>query len=175
MLTEFVGTDLSRLYNEIDKLIGILGPGATITDEAIEHHIGFSKDYNSFELVDALACRDNTKVFRIANYFRANPKAASLVMVNAVLFNYFSDLLTLFFEKDKSERALMAAVGARVSIQFKKFSLGMRNYNAFQVIEIIRAIRRFDVQSKGGGSRQNEHDLFRELMFHILTAPGNLF
>ena len=174
MLREYIGSDLSRLYKEIDKLIGILGPGAMVTDEAVERHIGISKSFNTYELIDALACRDAKKVYQIADYFRANPKASPLVLTITAIFGYFSDLLVTYFEKDRSERALMNVLGLRYSVQFKRYAIGMRQYNAFQVIEIIRAIRQFAVQSKGVGSRQNEHALFRDLLFHILTAPGNI-
>lgn len=175
MLGEYIGTDLSKLYNEISKLIGILGPGTTVTPEAIEKHIGFSKSFNAYELVDALALKDAKKVFRISDYFRANPKAVPLVLVTATIFSYFSDLLITYFVKDKTERGIMAALGIKWNVQYQKFANGRRNYNAFQVIEIIRAIRAFDRHSKGGDSRRNEFDLFHELMYRILTAGGNLF
>lgn len=175
MLSEYVGTDLSRLYNEIEKLIGILGTGAMVTPEAIERHIGYSRSFNVYELVDALAAKDAVKVFRIADYFRSNPKAVPLVLATSSLYSYFSDLLTLYFIKDKSDRGRMAALGIKWPVQYQRFATGLKNYNAFQVIEIIRAIRAFDSHSKGNGSRRPEHDLFRELMYHILTAPGNLF
>lgn len=175
MLGEYVGTDLSRLFGETGKLIDILGPGATVTPEAIEQHIGFSKSYNAFELVEALAAKDAKKVFRIADYFRANPKAVPTVMVTSALFTYFSDLLVTYFVKDKSDRAIMAALGIKWDVQYRRYALGRRNYNAYQVIEIIRALRAFDRQSKGQDSRRNEHDLLKELMYRILTAPGRLF
>jgi len=175
MLKEYVGTDLSRLYNEIDKLTGILGRGAQVTPEAIERNIGMSKDYNCFELVDALAARDSLRVYRIADYFKNNPKASPTVLTVAMIFNFFADLLTIYFEKDKSDQALMRALNLKNSFALRRFNVARRNYNAFQVIEIIRALRQFDVRSKGCGSRQNEHALFRELMFHILTAPGHLW
>lgn len=175
MLVEYIGSDLSRLYNEIGKLTEILGKGAMVTPEAIEKHVGFSREYNAFELVDALAAKDAKKSFRIINYFKLNPKAVPIVMVTAALYNYFSDLLTIYFLKDKSDSAAMAAVGARNQFLFRKFALGRRNYNAYQVIEIIRSLRAFDRHCKGRDSRRNEHELLRELVYHILTAPGNLF
>ncbi len=175
MLKEYVGNDLSRLYNEIDKLTTILGKGAQVTPEAIERNIGYSKEYNAFELVDALAAKDSAKVYRIADYFKANPKASPLVMTIASIFNFFSDLLIVHFTKDKSDASLMRALNLRSPFQLKRYAVGRQHYNAYQVIEIIRAIRRFDTQSKGCGSRQNEHVLFRELMFHILSAPGALW
>jgi hypothetical protein len=102
-----------------------------------------------------------------------SPISAILVDITSI-FGYFSDLLTLYFAKDKSQANLMAMVGAKWDIQFAKFQHGMRNYNAYQVIEIISAIRDFDAKSKGVGSRQNEYDLLKDLIFHIISAPGNI-
>lgn len=175
MLKEFIGADLSRMYNEVDKLMTILGPGATVTPEAVERHIGMSKDFNSFELVDALAARDMARAMRITAYFRANPKAAPSVLVCAALFNFFSDLLVTYFVKDKSDRGLMGALGLKGTFPLKRINMARTKYNAFQVIEIIRAIRAFDAQSKGIGSRRSPDDLLDELVFRILTAPGDLF
>jgi DNA polymerase-3 subunit delta len=175
MLKEYIGANLDRMYNELDKLIGILGSGATVTPESIEQHIGMSKEYNMFELVDALAVKDSAKSMRIANYFRSNPKAVPTVLITSSLFGFFSDLLITYFEKDKSEHGLMKALKLKSSFQLKRYNAARQRYNAFQVIEIIRAIRRFDVQSKGVGSRRNEFDLLQELIFRILTAPGTLF
>lgn len=174
MLRDYIGTDLSRLYNEIDKLALILGKNAMITPESIERNIGVSKDYNNFELIDALAQKDALKVFNIVEYFRLNPKNNPTVLIVTAIFNYYSDLLMLYFSKDKSEPTLMAMVGAKWPVQFAKFKAGMKNYNAFQVIEIISAIRDFDAKSKGIGSRQNEYDLLKDLVFHILSAPGDI-
>ncbi len=175
MLKEYVGTDLSRLYNEIEKLTTILGAGAQVTPESIERNIGFSKDYNSFELVDALAARDSVRAFRIADYFRANPKNNPTVLVVSSIFAYFSDLMITYFVRDKSEASIMRALNVKNSFAMRRYNIGRQNYNAYQVIEIIRAIRRFAAQSKGCGSRQNEYVLLRELIFHILSAPGNLW
>ncbi len=175
MLKEYIGNNLDRMYNELNKLMTILGAGATVTPEAIEQHIGVSKEYNVFELVDALALRDSAKAMRIVNYFRANPKAAATVLISASIFGFFSDLLIIYFEKDKSEHALMQALHLKSPFQLRRFNAARQRYNAYQVIEIIRAIRKFDAQTKGIGSRRNEYDLLQELIFRILTAPGNLF
>lgn len=174
MLAEYIGTDLSRLYNEIDKLATILGKGAAITPEAVERNIGISKEYNSFELVDALAAKDAARAFRIIAYFRSNPKAAPLVLTAASVFAFFADLLLVYYLKDRSERGIMETLGLKYPIQAKRYLTGMRSYNPFQIIEIIGAIRSFDVKSKGLGSRQNEHRLFYDLVYHILTAPGRI-
>lgn len=175
MLRDFIGNDLSTLFNQIDKLVTILGPNATITPAAVELNIGISKDYNNFELVDALAVKDAAKVFKIANYFESNPKANPLMVTTAALYNFYSDLLIAFYSKDKTEQGLMQALGLKYPVQAKKYLSALRYYNAFQTIEAIWALRQFDVQSKGRGSRQNVNKLFHDLMFHLLTAPGDLF
>ncbi len=174
MLADYIGTDVSRLYNEIDKLALILGPGATVTPASIERNIGISKDFNNFELVDALAAKDAAKVFRIAGYFANNPKANPLPVTTGVLYNFYSDLLIAFYATDKSEQGLMKELGLKYPVQLKKFTTAMRTYNAFQTIEAIWALRQFDNRSKGNGSRQDAYMLFHDLMFHLLSAPGKL-
>ncbi len=175
MLADYIGTDVSRLYNEIDKLALILGPGATVTPASIERNIGISKDFNNFELVDALAAKDAAKVFRIAGYFANNPKANPLPVTTVVLYNFYSDLLIAFYATDKSDQGLMKELGLKYPMQLKKFKTAMRTYNAFQTIEAIWALRQFDNRSKGNGSRQDAYRLFHDLMFHLLSAPGKLY
>lgn len=174
MLRDYVGSDLSRLYNEIGKLTVALGPGAMVTPEAIERNIGVSKDYNNFELVDAIARKDALKVYQIADYFRRNPKNNPTILTLAQIFRFFSNLMIVWFTRDRSDSALMAALGFKWPRALQSYKEAMRHYNAYQTIEIISAIRRFDVNSKGVGSRTNEYALFRELLFHILNAPGTL-
>lgn len=174
MLAQHIGTDLSRLYNEIDKLAGILPPHARVTPEAVEQHIGVSKDYNTFELIDALAGKDALKAFTIVNAFRANPKGNPTIPVTAMLFTFFSDLMILHYTPDKSERSIMSVMKLKSPIQARRYTAGLRNYNAFKVIEIIHALRLYDCMVKGKGSRRNEYDLFHELIYHIITAPGCL-
>ena len=174
MLRDYVGSDLSRLYNEIDKLTIILGKGATVTPESIERNIGFSKDFNNFELIKALANHDSLRAFQIVEYFRSNPKNNPTVLTVGILFNYFSNLLLLHFCRDKSERAMAAELGFKSTYALMDYRPGLRYYNAYRTIEIISAIRDFDRKSKGVGSRQNEYDLLHDLIFHILTAPGDI-
>lgn len=174
MLRDFIGTDLTRLHNEIDKLATLLPSGAAVTPEVIERNIGVSREYNSFELVDAVAARDAAKVFRILAYFRSNPKAVPLVMAAASIFNLFADVLTAYYAADRSDSGLMAELNLRNSFALKRIRLAMSRYTAAQTVEIISAIRNFDVQSKGVGSRQSDQMLFHDLMYHILSATGRL-
>lgn len=174
MLGEYIGTNLSRLYNEIDKLVQILGPGAMVTPEAVERNIGVSKDYNNFELVDAIAACRLDKMMRIVNYFAANPRQNPYVVTVATVFAFFADLLQAYYAPDKSDRGLEQELGLRNSFMLKRIRQGMSNYNAFQIIEILDAIRRYDAQSKGSGSRQDPYLLLGDLMYRIATAPGTL-
>ncbi|MCI9607095.1 MAG: DNA polymerase III subunit delta [Muribaculaceae bacterium] len=172
MLTEFIGANLAKLHNEISKMATLLPAGATITPESIEQNIGISKDYNTFELIDAIAAKNSLKVYTMIEYFRRT-KVSSLAMT-PMIFNYFANLLILHFTKDKSPGSLMAALGLKWQSQLKNYETGARNYNAYKVIEIISALREFDTRSKGIGSRQPEYDLFHDLMFRILNAPGDI-
>lgn len=172
MLRDYIGVDLARLYNEIDKLALILGPRAMITPEAIERNIGISKDYNNFELIDAINSRNAAKAFAIAEYFRNNPKNNPTVMNVSSLFNQFSNLLIYHYTRDKSQSGYLDALGLKSPWALKGYETAARNYNVRQTIEIISAIREFDTRSKGIDSRQNEYDLLKDLIFHILTARG---
>ena len=174
MLRDFIGADLGRLYSEIDKLAQLLPPRAAITPEIIERNIGISRDYNTYELTDALCSRNAVKVFRILAYIRNNPKNFPLVLVSATVFNLFADLLVAYYAGDRSDMAISQALGLKNSFALKRIKQGMASYNPYQVVEIISAIRDFDVKSKGVESRQNEHLLFHDLMYHILTASGRV-
>ncbi len=174
MLRDFMGTDVAKMYNEVNKLALILGAGAMITPEAIERNVGISKDFNNFELIDAIAAKDAGKIFRIINYFKSNPKNHPAIMTVSLVYNYFANLTVAWFTRDRSQPAIMEALGMKWPRQVAPIMLGMRNYNAYKCIEIVSAIRDYDVKSKGIGSRQTDFDLLHNLMFHILTAPGKI-
>ena len=172
MLCDFVGTDLSRIYNEVGKLTIILGKGAMVTPEAVERNIGISKDYNNFEFIAAIANADEVKALTILAYFRANPKNNPVQLIAIVLFNFFANLLTAYYAPDRSEHGLMNELGLKWPGQLKDVKAGMQHYGPWQVIEIIALIRRFDCASKGNGSRLDPYDLLFDLVFHILHPLG---
>lgn len=172
MLCDYVGTDLSRLYNQVEKLTVALEPGAMITPEVIERNVGVSKDYNLFELTDAISVRDAAKTVKIIEYFRANPKVNPAIPVPATLFGLFSNILIYHFTRDKSPASLMNALGLKWSGQVTRIEKSARYYSARQAIEIISALREADRNMKGLGSRQDPYDILRDLAFLIFNARG---
>lgn len=172
MLKEYVGTDLSRLYNEIGKLGLVLPKGAMITPEVVERNIGVSKDYNSFEFTAAVARKDMARAIKINSFFRRDPKNKPTMGIVPNLFNLFVNLLIVYYTPDKSDRGLMSALGFKSPYQLKDVKAAMQNYSAWQCIEIIGEIRRFDAMSKGNGSRMDQYDLLDSLLFRIFNARG---
>lgn len=172
MLCEFVGTDLARLYGEVEKLTLTLGRGAMVTPEAVERNIGVSKEFNTFELVKAISRRDSAMTFRILRSFAGNPKAHPPQMWIINIFNLFSNLLCAHYAKDKTERGLMAELGMKSPWQLTDVKNAMRVYGPWQTIEIISLIREFDANSKGVRSRQEAFALANDLLFHILNPIG---
>ncbi len=170
MLVDHIGTDLSRMYNEISKLKVALPAGAAITPQVIEKLIGVSKDFNNFELVDALVARDAGKAFRIIEYFRKNPKTNPAIVTGVTIFNFFAKLLMAMYAPERTESGMSGATGVKPgSMEMKKLYRAMQNYRPGQVVNIISACRRFDTHVKGINSRANEYDLLRELVFTILN------
>jgi DNA polymerase-3 subunit delta len=172
MLSDYVGADLSRLYNEIDKLTVALPRGSMVTPEVIESHIGMSKDFNNFELINAIAVRDNKTAFRIIDHFSRNTKDNPFPPTFGMIWTFFSNLLVIHYTRDKSDPALCAAIGRKGNWLSKDYKTGMRQYNARQVVEILRELRRTDAATKGVGSRQDPYDLLHDLIFRIFTARG---
>ena len=169
LLCEYIGSPLSKLFGEVDKLIVAAGQDGVITPELIGAIIGISKEYNSFELVKTLSLRDYPRSMRIIDHFARNPKQNPGVMVIATLFNYFSKLFIAAIAKDKSDASLMEELDLKSSYALTDYKNGVRNYTAGAIDGIIHAIRNHDVMSKGVGSNQNEYDLLKELIFKIFT------
>lgn len=172
MLQDYVGSDLSRIYNEIGKMTVALPANAMITPESVERNIGVSKDYNNFELIAAIARRDVPRIYKIINYFRRDPKNHQPIVTTPLLFNFFANLLTALYASDKSDRGLMAELGFKWPGQLTDIKPGLANYRPWQIIKNISAIRQFDAQSKGIGSRADQFDLFEILIFQILNNPN---
>lgn len=168
MLKEFIGSDLARLFGEIDKLMVATGHGA-ITPEAIERNIGISKDFNNFELISAVAERDYGKCMRIVDYFERNPKQNPVVMTTSLLFRFFSNIMLAHYAPDKTERGLMAQLGFHSPYQLKEVNLGVKNFSARSCLSIIHALRLLDCRSKGIGSMQKDYRLLKEFIYQAFT------
>ena len=166
MLADFVGNDLSRLSGELDKLAISLPEGSMrITPEAVEQNVGISKDYNNYELLNAIVTHNVSKAAQIVHHFEQNPKNNPLVVTISVLFSFFS--------ADRSENGIVKELNLRSGYQARDYLTAMRVYNAFKCIDIIALIRLYDARSKGigSGSSSNDGDLLRELVFKILYSP----
>ena len=170
MMAEFVGTDLNRMAGELEKLIITLPSGQKrITPEQIERNIGISKDYNNFELRNALIAKDILKANQIVNYFEENPKNNPLQVTLAVLFNFYANLMLAYYAPEKTEQGIAAQLGLRSPWQAKDYMLAMRRYTGVKVMQIIGAIRMCDAKSKGiGNASISDGELLKELIFMIL-------
>ena len=169
MLVEFLGTDLSKINNELEKLKIILPKGHTFTPNDIEENIGFSKDFNNFELRKAIGEKNQLKAYQIIDYFAQNPKDNPLVVTTGLVFGFFSQLLQYHGLKDKSQ--MNAAKVLKVNPYFvKDYEVAFRNYPMKKVSAIVAALRTLDVKSKGvGAASTSQHDLLKELLIAIFN------
>lgn len=171
MLADFIGSDLNRLSSELDKLRISMGEkNKRITPDDVERNVGVSKDFNNFELLNAIVMRNALKANQIVNYFERNPKSNPFIVTISVLFGFFSNLLIAYFAADKSEQGLMQELKLRSSFQARDYVTAMRNYNAFKCIDVISLLRQYDSRSKGIGTTSNttEGEMLRELVFKIM-------
>ncbi len=167
MLVEFLGTDLAKISNELNKLMLILPKETIITPEHIEENIGISKDFNNFELQKAIGNRDVVKANKIINYFVQNPKDNPIVMTVSLLNSFFTRLLQYHGLKDKSKGMVAKTLG--VSPYFiSDYVDASRNYPMRKVSQVIAILRDADVKSKGVGANQSQGDILKELIFKIL-------
>ncbi len=168
MLVEFLGTDLGKINNELEKLQLITPKGTQITPELIEENIGISKDFNNFELRNAIGQRDTLKAHRIINYFAQNPKDNPLVVTVSLLYSYFSQLLQYHGLPDKSK----ASVAKQLKINpyfVQDYTLAAKNYPMKKVSHVIDLLHQTDAKSKGIGAANVAHgDLLKELLVKIM-------
>jgi|WetSurMetagenome_2_1015567.scaffolds.fasta_scaffold23340_2 DNA polymerase III subunit delta len=169
MLTEYLGTDLHKIVNELEKLIITLPQGKPyITTDLIEKNIGISKDYNNFELQKAIGERNILRANMIVNYFANNPRDNPITLSIASLFSFFTKLLTYHYLTDKSKNNVAAAL--KVNPFFvKDYELSATKYNVSKTVQAISLLRLYDMKSKGYGDVSSEPgDLLKEMVFKIL-------
>lgn len=170
LLCEYIGPPLSKLVGEINKLVNIIGDKSKkITCEDIEKHIGVSKDYNNFELMNALGEKDYPKAIKIVKYFENSPKLHPTPVSTGLMVNLYSNLVIAHYLPDKSDNGIMEAFGFKARIQLTNLKTAMRNYTPMQAVNAIHHLREFDAKSKGIGSVQNEYSLMKELIFKLFT------
>lgn len=170
MIAQSVGADLHRLISELDKLlIALPQEDRRVTPELVEQQIGISKEFNVFELRDAIIAKDVFKANQIVNYFDKNPKAGSLYSFLPMLFNFFQNLMVAHYAPDKNnERALAAYLEQKNLWGVRSYLTGLRNYTARKTLQIISKLRETDAKSKGiNNPNTSAGDLMRELIFYI--------
>ncbi len=170
MLADFIGTDLSRLTGELEKLTITLPKGKTrITPEQIEKNIGISKDYNNFELRNALIQKNVLRANQIIKYFDENQKTNPIQVTLSLLFSFFSNLMLAYYAPEKSEQGIATMLGLRTPWQAKDYIAAMRKYSGVKTMQIIGEIRYADAKSKGvKNSSITNGDILRELVFNVL-------
>ena len=169
MLVEFLGTDLSKINNELEKLQIILPVGSTITPKHIEENIGFSKDFNVFELRKALGERNQLKAYTIAENFAQNPKDNPMVVTTSLVFGFFIQLLKYHGLKDRNPKNVAAVLSVNPFF-LKEYDVALKNYPMKKVSQIVGALRDIDVKSKGvGANAMSQSDLLREMLYKIFN------
>ena len=171
LIAESIGADLSRLTGELDKvLLSLPANDRRVTPQVVEDQIGVSKDFNGFELKDAIINRHILKANRIINYFDKNPKAGSVYSFLPLLFNYFQNLMIAYYCPQKgSQEALAQWLDLKNSWAARDYVTGLRNYSGMKVMQIIAKLREIDAKSKGlDNPNTPPEELMKELIFFIL-------
>ena len=171
MIADNIGADLSRLTGELDKVILSLSEqDRRVTPQVVEDQIGVSKEFNGFELRDAIVNRNVFKANQIIKYFDENPKAGSIYAFLPLLFNYFQNLMIAYYSPNpKSQEAVAEWLELRSPWAAKDYMTGMRNYTGMKVMQIISKIREIDAKSKGlDNPNTGPGELMKELIFYIL-------
>ncbi len=167
MLVEFLGNDLSKISNELDKLMVVLPTNSTITPKDIEENIGISKDYNNFELRKAIGERNVVSSNKIINYFSQNQKANPIVVTISLLNSFFTQILIYHSLKDKSKNSVARAL--KVNPYFvSDYITAAKNYPMRKVSQVIGLLREADVKSKGVGANLPSGEILKELLFKII-------
>ena len=168
MLSEYVGTNLERLVNEIGKILINLEDGGMINEDLVQKYVGISKEYNVFELQRAISFRDPVKANKIVRYFAANAKANPVIPMIALLYSFYSKLLIFHGTRDKSDSALMGAMGVR-NFALKEYKAAARNYPLGKVMQSIGLLREADLKSKGVNSgTMKDGEILKELVFKLM-------
>ena len=169
VLAEYVGTDLNRVANEIDKVLISAEKGESITTTKVMAQVGISREYNIFELQKALLQRDAYKLAKIVHYFEGNLKKNPTIPMVAFLFSFFSKVLAAHSTSDKSERGLVNAL--KISpFAAKDYSNALQRFSLIQVIKNISLLKTADLKLKGVNvGSEDESQILKELIFQLIN------
>jgi DNA polymerase III subunit delta len=171
LLAEYLGTDLSKIANEVDKLALNLPASTTISTAHVQEYVGISKDYNLFELQKAIAMRDIPKLARIEQHFAANIRKNPLIATISSLFAYFSKVYMLHSLKGRPDAEVLKALDLRSDWFLKEYKIAANNYSPAKTEAVIGLLKTYDLRSKGvdnDGSSNGEEALMRELFWQIV-------
>lgn len=171
MIADFLGNDLHKVRNELEKLMVAIPASKRIDDVDVEYNIGISKDFNVFELQKAIGSKDFLKANRIINYFGDNPKDNPIIMTITALYGYYTKLLKLHFSKDKSRSTLATMLGVNPFF-VNDYLEAAGNYSWVDCMQCIEVLREFDLKSKGYNSSSDvtHKDLYREMLFKLMNS-----
>ena len=170
LLAEYLGNDLSRIHNELNKLQMLLPPDAVLDEALVEKHIGISKEYNVFELQNAIGAKDQNKTYRIVYFMGKNPKTNPLVMTIGRLFDFFSKLMIYQLMSTENPQNITKELGINPFF-LKDYAEASRNYPLKHVSKIISTLREADLKSKGLGANQtSDSELLKEMVYKILNV-----
>jgi DNA polymerase-3 subunit delta len=169
LLIDHIGNDLSRMNNEIDKLALNLGQRTTITEDDIETYVGISKEFNVFELQQAIALRDSYKAIRIIQYFEANPKAAPIQLILPSLYNFFSKVQLVYGAPSRDEKSLATAIGVN-SFFVKDYLQASQRYSYGHIEKLILLLHHYNLRSIGiGDGGTPDASLLKEMVVKIMS------
>ncbi len=170
LVADYLGTDLSKINNELEKLVLNIPKGREISVADIEYNIGISKEFNVFELNSALGKRDALKAIQIVNYFAANPKSNPFVLIIGSMVGYFTKILKYHYLHDKSAASVAKELGVHPFF-IKEYEVAARNFTKMKIFQVIAYLREYDLKSKGVDASANttDKDLMREMVFKILN------
>lgn len=173
LIAEYLGTDLSKVVNELEKLSINLPKGTALTEQHIQDNIGISKEYNVFELQKALGQKQTTKVNRIIQYFGANPRKNPMVMLVGSLYNYFSKIYMLHFLKNRPDQDIQKALRLSSGFFLREYKASARNYPQQKTEKVLSILKEYDLKSKGvdNNTMSNpDRELMKEMVWRILNV-----
>jgi DNA polymerase-3 subunit delta len=170
LLVDHIGNDLSRLENEIEKILINLGKRKTINEEDIEEYVGISKEFNVFEFQNAIAMKDIARCMRIIQYFEANPKAAPIQLILPSFYSFFSKLFMIYGLNSREEKTVATAIGVNPFF-VKDYLLAAKQYSFPEVEKAILQLHQYNLRSLGvRDTGTEEASLLKEMVFKIISA-----